>query len=70
MDRPTAEKLMSIYKRLGTVLNEVDIVISTLPDDERKIHAQGLGGMMADLWINLQSPIVREHPELDEKPGY
>jgi hypothetical protein len=69
MDRATAEKLMSIYKRLGMILNEVDSVITTLPEDERKAHARGLGGMMADLWINLQSPIVREHPELDEKTG-
>jgi hypothetical protein len=47
------------------VLNEAACVIDTLPHEEREAHARGLGGMMADLWINLQRPVVREHPELD-----
>lgn len=65
MDRDTAEKLMAIYARLGAVLNEADPLLRPLPEEERLPYLRALGGMMGDLWIDLQWPIVREHPELD-----
>ncbi len=66
MDRLTAEKLMAIYRRLGDVLNEAEPLLRTLPDESERIaHQRALGSMMADVWIELMLPIVREHKELD-----
>ena len=66
MDRLTAEKLMTIYRRLSEVLNEADPVIRSISDEggrQQQLHA--LGMLMQDVWLNLEAPIVREHPELD-----
>ena len=66
MERATAEKLMDIYRRLGSVLNEAEPLIRNLPSEaERQAHLRALGTMMQDLWIHLMSPIVLEHRDLD-----
>src|SRR5882762_6884280 len=66
MDRSTAEKLMAIYRRLGTTLNEADPLIRRIADEvERKQHLHALGTMMQDVWLQLMAPIVREYRDLD-----
>lgn len=65
MDRTVAEQLMAIYAKVGVALSEADPLLRALPEDERRPHLQALGTMMADLWMKLQSPIVREYKELD-----
>lgn len=70
MDLLTAQRLMSIYERIGREINEADSVIRTLPDAERSEHLGALAGMIGHLWSRLQAPIVREHEELDPDAGY
>lgn len=65
MDHLTAEKLMAVYERLGGLMAEADVIIRSLPEQERLAHLKPLGTMMQDLWLNLQLPIVREHRDLD-----
>ena len=65
MDHLTAQKLMETYGRLGEVLNEVDVIIRTLPKAERSGHLRALSDIMGDVWLRLQLPIVREYPTLD-----
>ncbi len=76
MDHATAQKLMSIYERMGAVMNEADPILRALPEAERIVHLRNLGEMMGDLWFKLQLPVVREHRDLDpdgdrywKKPG-
>ncbi len=70
MDRATAEKLMAAYAKIGAALNEADPLLRALPEAERIPHLRAMGGIMADLWLKLQWPIVREHPELDPDRDY
>jgi hypothetical protein len=65
MERNSAEQLMAIYGRVSAGLNEASEFVHSLPESERAQHLQALGGVMADLWLQLQLPIVREHRELD-----
>jgi hypothetical protein len=65
MKRSCAEQLMTIYEGVSAKLNEASNFVHSLPESERAPHLQALGGAMADLWLKLQLPIVREHPELD-----
>src|SRR5262245_19793147 len=46
VDRDTAEKLMACYEQVGKALNDVTIVIATIPDaDEQKKLRYPLGQM-------------------------
>lgn len=65
MDRSSAEQLMAIYGKVSAALNEANDFVLQLPEHERTPHLQGLAGVMIDLWIKLQHPVVREHRELD-----
>ena len=66
MDRETAERLMETYRRLGALLNEADGLVRRLPvAAEREAHLRAIASMMADVWIELMRPIVREYPDLD-----
>lgn len=56
---------MAVYERLGQVINEADPILRTLPEAERTPHLHALAGAMFHLWMELQLPIVREHPDLD-----
>lgn len=65
MDVKSAENLMAIYERVSGALNEAHDVVASLPEPERALHMLALGDAMADLWLKLQLPIVREHRQLD-----
>ena len=66
MDRTTAQELMEIYLRVGNALNEADPIIRAIPNEaERSQQLHALGMLMGNVWIELQAPIVRQHPELD-----
>ncbi len=66
MDRTTAEKLMSVYHRLGELLNEATTIVSTLPsEEEQRQLRRPLGELMQTSWLNFAAPIVRQHPDLD-----
>ena len=65
MDRKSAEQLMAIYASVSANLNEASEFVHSLPEAERAPHLHGLGRVMADLWLELQLPVVREHRELD-----
>ncbi len=65
MDLKNAEHLMAIYERVSGELNNAHDVVVALPEPDRALHMRALGDAMADLWVKLQLPIVREHPQLD-----
>jgi len=66
MNREHAIALMAIYQRIGIALNEATELISTEPVlGEQKRLRLPLGKLMADLFTELQLPIIREHPDLD-----
>jgi len=41
MDRSTAEKLMAIYRRLGTTLNEADPLIRRIANEAEQVISFG-----------------------------
>lgn len=65
MDYSTAQQLMSMYDRMGKIINEADNIIRTLPDIERTENLRALAGLITQLWFTLQLPIVREYKDLD-----
>jgi hypothetical protein len=71
MTKDTAEALMTIYARLGTLLNEATEVIGAEPDAaEQKALRKPVGAAMASLWTELQLPLVTAYPELHpDKPA-
>ncbi|MYM28448.1 hypothetical protein GTP58_08930 [Duganella sp. CY15W] len=70
MDYETAKKLMSTYDRMGAVLNEADSVIRTLSAEERSAYLPALTGLVADIWLKLQRPIVQQYEDLDPDAEY
>lgn len=65
-----AQRLMEIYSQAGEILNKADPILRNIPEEEeRKFLLRSLGGVMADIWIKLGSPIVRQYPELDPDEG-
>lgn len=61
---------MEIYFRLGNALNEADPIIRAIPNEtERSQQLHALGMLMANVWLELQAPIVRQYPELDPDGG-
>lgn len=70
MDHITAQKLMSIYQRIGVAISEADPVIRTLPESERSRYLRGIADMTMFIWDVFQHPIVREYPELDPDKEY
>lgn len=70
MDHSTAQQLMSMYERMGKIINEADSIIRTLPDIERSEHLRALAGLVNHLWFTLQFPIVREYRDLDPDGDY
>lgn len=65
MTKGTAEALMRIYVRLGEVLNEAAATIALEPDAvEQQRLRKPLGVAMAQLWTELQLPLVTEYPNL------
>jgi len=71
MTRDTATALMSIYRRLGELLNEATDVISRESDPaEQKQLRLPIGQMMAALYTDLQVPVIRAFPDLnpDSRP--
>ncbi len=66
MTRDDAERLMRIYSNIGDLLNSADPIIRNISNEnERKRLLRPLGHMMADLWLKLESPIVKQFPDLD-----
>jgi hypothetical protein len=66
MNRDTAEKLMAIYARVGTLLNEATDAIESEADEQlRKRLRAPIGVAMAHLWTDLQLPLVSAFPELN-----
>lgn len=66
MNRSTAKALLSVYARTADVLNEADVLLRSIPDEtERKELLRALGMVMAKVWGDLQSPVVRQFPDLD-----
>lgn len=70
MDYSTAQQLMSMYERMGKIINEADNVIRTLPDIERTENLRALAGLIEHLWFALQHPIVRQYKDLDPDAEY
>lgn len=70
MDHLTAQKLMSIYQRMGMLLSEADPIIRTLTEAERSKYLRGIADMTMQIWDTFQLPIVREYPELDPDKEY
>jgi hypothetical protein len=65
MRRETAEALMQIYAGLGDFLNEATAVIAKEPDQAEQQELRRTVGMaMAQLWTELQLPVVTAFPDL------
>ncbi|MGD9365047.1 MAG: hypothetical protein PVH87_05075 [Desulfobacteraceae bacterium] len=68
--KESALRLMEIYSQAGAILNQADPILRDIPDEEERISLlRSLGGVMADIWIKLESPIVRQFPDLDPDEG-
>ena len=66
MDRATAERLMSLYHRLGDLLNEATRIVDTIPsEEEQRLLRRPLGELMQTSWLEFAAPIVRQYPDLD-----
>ena len=66
MDGATAEKLMSLYHRVGHLLNEATALVNSLPSaEEQKQLRRPLGEAMATSWLDFAAVIVRQYPDLD-----
>ncbi|MFC3691314.1 hypothetical protein [Chenggangzhangella methanolivorans] len=51
---------------LGDAMDAVGVALDALGDtEERAALRRPLGGMMADLYIELQHPIIEQFPDLD-----
>ena len=70
MDHAVAQQLMSMYERMGKIINEADTIVRTLPEAERSEHLRALAGLIDHLWSKLQLPIVREYRDLDPDGDY
>ena len=70
MDRPTAEKLMSLHHRLGDLLNEATAIVDAIPsEEEQRELRRPLGELMQTTWVEFAAPIVRQYPDLDPDRG-
>jgi hypothetical protein len=49
MDYSTAQQLMSMYERMGKIINDADSIIRTLPDIERTENLRALAGLINHL---------------------
>ena len=66
VDRATAENLMSVYHRLGDLLNEATAIVNAMPsEDEQRQLRRPLGELMQTSWVDFAAPILRQHPDLD-----
>jgi len=65
MNRDTAETLMKIYGQIGALFNDATSAIATEPDaSEQRRLRQPVGMAMAQLWTDLQLPIISAYPDL------
>jgi hypothetical protein len=70
MTREQAEALMKSLLALSEAMGAVNVALDALGDtEERKALRRPLGGMMADLYIELQRPIIEQFPDLDPVNG-
>jgi hypothetical protein len=70
VEKEAAQRLMKIFSEAGESLNLADPIIRNISDEEeRTTLLRALGGLMADIWIKLESPIVRQFPDLDPDEG-
>ena len=66
MERNIAEKLMKIFCSLGNPLNEASKIVEQISDEkERTIMRRGLGEIMARIFTELETHIIRQYPEFD-----
>lgn len=66
MNRDIAQELYLVYERARSVLDEAETIISRIPEkEERSPHLQALGGLFADIAMNLRAPLIRQYPDLD-----
>jgi hypothetical protein len=66
MKRNVAIPLMDLLTALGEPLNRAAQLIEQIEDEEeRKTFREGIGGIMAHIFTDLEFPIIRQYPELD-----
>lgn len=66
MTREQAEALMKSLLAMSEAMGEVNAALDALgATEERNALRRPLGGMMADLYIELQRPIIEQYPDLD-----
>ena len=72
MDRVTAEKLISIWRRILELLSEANVLARAIPEEkDQKELRRALAQQMASITVDLLLPILRAYPDLDtneEKP--
>lgn len=66
MEKVLATRLLKACIDLDEGFGELDRLVSTIPDEEeRRLFAKGLGGVIGSVNDLLIRPIVRQHPHLD-----
>lgn len=66
MDKNLAEKLMATLNAASDKLNEAAAVVEMISDhDEKRRFKASIAELMADVYIKLMKPIIREHKDMD-----
>ena len=66
MNKDLATEIMAATAKVGAELNKVSDIIEQISDiPERTKFRRGIAGLMADIFIKIERPIIQEHPELD-----
>ena len=66
MKRDIANQLMELLSDLGEPLNRAAQLIEQIEEEEeRKKFREGIAGVMAHIYTDLEFPIIRQFPELD-----
>jgi len=66
MEKALATELMRSSMALGASLNAIAEVIEQISDErEKRLFRRAIAELMADVYIKIEAPIIREHEDLD-----
>ena len=66
MDKALATKLIEQCRRIDDTLSVATALAAEIADDEeRKRYLRAIADIIADVFVTLIRPIVKEYPELD-----
>jgi hypothetical protein len=69
MYKVEAQNILNATLSLNEGIGKIDDIITNMSDEnEKKIWVQKLGGLIAYIVDEIQTPIVKEYPDLDPYP--